>query len=382
MQRGCNHLVEQSLSHGGNIYHAARESSREALDFCDFSASINPLGIPASVQRTLRNAAPKILHYPDPDGLELRQAIARRHRIRPEHVVLGNGTTELIYTLPSALDIRHGLIIGPTFSEYERALILAGSQVTAVSARSNDNYRPPINEALEMMKSSRPSSRELKTRNTAIDAVFLCNPNSPTGQSVSRNMVYRALGDVKQRNGRLIVDETFVDFCEEKSVVSRAARDDSLLVLRSFTKFYGIPGLRVGYAVGTESVIRTLQDRLPPWSVNVLAQEAALACLSDHRYKAKSLRSLERNRERFRRQLHGIPRLQVYPSFANFLLVELPKPLTSRLVTGVLMEYGLLVRDCSNYPGLNARTLRFAVRTPKENARLINRLRQVVSAGK
>ncbi len=147
-------------------------------------------------------------------------------------------------------------------------------------AQSGANYRPPLGEALDMMKPPRPPSRVSRTRQTPIDAVFLCNPNSPTGQSVSRNMVYRALNEIKRNGGRFIVDETFVDFCEEKSVVRRAAHDDSLLVLRSFTKFYGIPGLRIGYAVGTEQALKPIRDRLPPWSVNVLAQDAALGCLS------------------------------------------------------------------------------------------------------
>jgi len=372
--------VEQPLSHGGNIYHAARESSREALDFCDFSASINPLGLPPSVQRILRNAVLKILHYPDPDGLALRQAIAHLHRIRPENVVLGNGTTELIYAIPDTLNIRHGLIIGPTFSEYERALVLAHSRVSAVFAQSKANYRPPIDEALEMMKQSRPSSRMSRTRQTPIDAVFLCNPNSPTGQNVSRNMVYRALAEIKRNGGRFIVDETFVDFCEEKSVVRRAAHDDSLLVLRSFTKFYGIPGLRIGYAVGTEQALKPIREKLPPWSVNVLAQDAALGCLAAHRYKAKSLVFLQKERQAFRQGLQQIPGLTVYPSSANFLLVELPEPLTSRQVTAALMGHGFLVRDCSNYRGLNDRTLRLAVRTSKENSRLIKRLHLVLKA--
>lgn len=372
--------MEQPLSHGGNIYHAGRESSREALDFCDFSASINPFGIPSSVQRIVRNAVLKIVHYPDPDGVALRQAIARLHRIRPENVVLGNGTTELIYSIPDTLNIRHGLIIGPTFSEYERALVLAHSRVTSVLAQSGANYRPPLGEALDMMNQPRPSSHVSRIRQTSIDAVFLCNPNSPTGQSVSRNMVYRVLAEIKRNGARLIVDETFVDFCEEKSVVRRAAHDDSLLVLRSFTKFYGIPGLRIGYAVGTEQALKPIRDRLPPWSVNVLAQEAALGCLSVHRYKAKSLVFLQKERKAFRQALQQIPGLTVYPSSANFLLVELPEPLTSRQVTAALMGHGFLVRDCSNYRGLNAQTLRLAVRSSKDNSRLIKRLHSVLKA--
>ncbi len=370
--------MERHLSHGGNVYHAARVLSRDASDFCDFSASINPLGVPPAARRVLRTAINKIQHYPDPEGLALVQAIAERHRIAPENVLLGNGTVELIHAIPVALNVRRGLIIGPTFSEYERALQLSNARLTSVLAYPADNYRPPVRQVSERVNPSRFSNSG--RRRPPVDAVFLCNPNSPTGQSVSRNSVYRLLEAVMRQRGCLIVDETFVEFCEQKSVIRRAVRDDSLLVLRSFTKFYGIPGLRIGYAVGTEKRLRAIRDRLPPWSVNTLAQEAALACLQDVCYRQRTLRFFEKERPVFRRALERIPGFRVYPSAANFFLIELTGSLTSLQVQETLMERGFLVRDCSNYPGLHERMLRFAVRTSNENARLVKQLQHVMNA--
>lgn len=306
------------------------------------------------------------------------EAIARHHRIRPGNVLLGNGTMELIYAVPAALNVRRGLIVGPTFSEYERALALSNARVTSVLARQENHYQPPVHDVLTRLRPARASFRA-SPRRPSIDAVFLCNPNSPTGQSLSRRHVYRVLEAVTRQGGRLIVDETFVDFCEEKSGIRRAVRDDSLLVLRSFTKFYAIPGLRIGYAVGTEKVLQAIRNRLPPWSVNALAQEAAVACLQDTRYRRKSLWFLQKERPVFRQALERIPGLRVYPSSANFFLVELPRSLTSRQVRAALIERGLLVRDCSNYPGLHDHVLRFAVRTARENANLVRRLRDVVT---
>ncbi len=370
--------MERYLSHGGNVYHAARMLSRDTSEFCDFSASINPLGVPPAARRVLRNAIHRIQHYPDPEGLALVRAIAERHRVAPENVLLGNGTVELIYAIPVALNIKRGLIIGPTFSEYERALRLSNARVTTMLARASDGYRQPIHEVLERINPSRASGSS--RRRLSVGTTFLCNPNSPTGQGVSRNGVYRLLEAVKQQRGLLVVDETFVEFCEEKSVLRRAVRDDSLLVLRSFTKFYGIPGLRIGYAVGTEKTLQAVRNRLPPWSVNTLAQEAALACLQDLRYRQRTLRFFERERPVFRRALERIPGFRVYPSAANFFLVELTGSLTSRQVQETLMEHGFLVRDCSNYPGLHGRMLRFAVRTSAENARLVKYLQHAVNA--
>ena len=369
--------MERHVTHGGNVYHAARLLSREPSDLCDFSASINPLGVPLTARRVLQTAISHVQHYPDPEGLALVKAIAERHGISPDNVVLGNGTVELIYALPVALNIRHGLIVGPTFSEYERVLTLANARVTRVLARSEDDFRPPVREVLEKVGQPLPGSGKSRL---PIEAVFLCNPNSPTGQSISRNSVYRLLEAVKRRNGCLIVDETFVEFCEEQSVIRRAVCDDSLLVLKSFTKFYGIPGLRIGYAVGTEKRLQAIRNRLPPWSVNTLAQEAALACLQDYRYRNRTLRFFQKERPVFRRALERIPGIRVYPSSANFFLVELPGPLTSRQVQATLMERGFLVRDCSNYPGLHERMLRFAVRTSRENARLVKHLQHAVQA--
>ena len=366
------------MSHGGNVYHAARTLSRDASDFCDFSASINPLGIPPAARRVLRSAINKVQHYPDPEGLTLVRAISERHRIAPENVLLGNGTVELIYAIPAALHVRRGLVIGPAFSEYARALGLSNAHVTSVLAHPAGNYHPPVQAVLERMKPSRFSGSA--KRRAPVEDVFLCNPNSPTGQSVSRNNVYGLLEAVKRQDGRLIVDETFVEFCEKKSVIRRAVRDDSLLVLRSFTKFYGIPGLRIGYVVGTEKTLRAVRDRLPPWSVNTLAQEAALACLQDVRYKERTLRFFEKERPVFKRALERVPGFRVYPTSANFFLVELTGSLTSRQVQASLMERGFLVRDCSNYPGLHERMLRCAVRTSAENARLVKHLQHVVNS--
>lgn len=358
------------------MYHAARLLSRDPSDLCDFSASINPLGVPLAARRVLQTAINKVQHYPDPECLALVHAIAERHGLSPCNVLLGNGTVELIYAIPAALDIRHGLIIGPTFSEYERVLTLAHARVTRIVARSENDYRPPVYEVLEQVEQP-PSSGSGRL---PIDAVFLCNPNSPTGQSISRNSVHRLLKSVKRRGGCLIVDETFVEFCEEKSVIRRAVCDDSLLVLRSFTKFYGIPGLRIGYAVGTEKRLRAIRNRLPPWSVNTLAQEAALACMQDTDYRKRTLLFFQKERQVFRRALERIPGVRVYPSSANFFLVELSGSLTNRQVQATLMERGFLVRDCSNYPGLHERMLRFAVKTSHENARLVKQMQRVVKA--
>jgi len=383
---GSSQLVNPSADHGGNVYAAARESHRLLKHFCDFSASINPLGLPASARLALNAAVPLTVHYPDPDGYELREALAEARGIDLDTIVLGNGSTELIYALPSALGIRHGLVIGPTFTEYEQALIRAGGRCTYVFSRSNDSYAPPIDQVREILRRQRKRQTGAPGRGGVdtqpVDAIFLCNPNSPTGQMVPKEIVLSLLQDVSRAGGMLVVDEAFIDYCERHSVLGVAQSSSCLLVIRSFTKFFALPGLRVGYLVGAADTVARVRAVLPPWSVNVFAQTAAVAALHDQRYRRLSLMFMRQERPRFIKRLRGLSRLCVYPSRANFVLIELPLGLTASAVAQGLKKQGILVRDCLSIPGMNDRSLRVAVRRSLENDRLIAALKNVIKERK
>ena len=269
--------------HGGNVYRAAQELRLPVERILDFSASINPLGPPAVARRAIRSALKQITHYPDPDCRQLRQALAQQCGVDPGMILVGNGSTELIHLLPRALAIKSALIIGPTFEEYARALQDAGSTVRYVQARREERFRPPVTEVLRALSAKRPR----------FDAVFVCNPNNPTGQVITRPMM-RELAEVIERRQRwLIVDEAFIDYCQNQSVVSLLSAHPRIVVLRSLTKFYAMPGLRVGYLLGASKVVDQMKDRQPPWSVNSLAQAVSCAVLRDRAYKIKS-RSEER----------------------------------------------------------------------------------------
>ena len=368
--------------HGGDIYSAARGFSRAPLDWCDFSASINPLGLPQSIKRALLNSLLHICHYPDPKGLALRQALAKGHKVDVEQILLGNGSSELIHVLPRALAVSHGLVIGPTFVEFERALTNAGASCRYVMAEPSQQFVPPAEKIMEkisrLFTSSGRKQSGLPPNGGGGKMVFLCNPNSPTGQTLSRAKVLGLLAAVMDCGGLLVVDETFVDFCERISVIRMAATEESLLVLRSFTKFFAIPGLRIGYVVGTENNIAKIHPLLPPWSVNTFAQVAAVAGLNDEPYRVKSLEFIEKERHRFMRLLRTISGIRVYPSQANFFLLELSSRLSGRVIVEQLKQEGILVRLCENFQGLTAQHLRVAIRKPKENSRLVTLIRSIV----
>lgn len=347
--------------HGGNVYKVAREQRIPVDRIVDFSASINPLGFPTAGLRAIRTALKQIVHYPDPDCWQLRQELAQQCDVDPEMILVGNGSTELIHLLPRALGIKSALIVGPTFEEYANALTDAGSAFQYLHARREERFLPPVKDALRTFSATR----------SKFDAIFLCNPNNPTGQVMDRQAVRELAEAIERQQGWLIVDEAFIDYCPHQAVVSLLKEYPRLIVLRSLTKFYAMPGLRIGYLVGASQVVERLKDRQPPWSVNSLAQEVSLAVLQDQTYATKSRTFMKVERSRFMRGLRSLSGLRVYPSAANFVLIELPAATSAGAVTDRLASERLLVRDCSTLPGLTSQMIRLAIKTAKENRQLL-----------
>ena len=357
-------VVKETCGHGGNVYAAARDLRRSVKTVLDFSASINPLGPSPDVGRALAAGARLIDHYPDPDCVSLRGALASRWKLSPEHFVIGNGSTELIDLIPRALRLRSALIVGPTFSEYADALHRAGARSRTVFAMRSDGYRPPVEEVICY-------ARLRGKKGQPPDAIFLCNPNSPTGQVYDRNELMSIIKKAGRLRTWIILDETFVEYCDECSMLPWLSQYPRLILLRSFTKFYALPGLRIGYSVSSPRTAAVLRQAQPPWSVNALAQRAAEIAMRDRVHTRRSLRYLRLERERLVDELSSIPGLILFPSRANFLLLELPKPHRARVVAAELRRQGLLIRDCSRVPGLTNRMIRVAVRARGENDRLI-----------
>jgi threonine-phosphate decarboxylase len=313
-------------------------------------------------------------HYPDPNCWDLRQALAVFWRIDPGQIVVGNGSTELIDALPRALGIHRLLVVQPTFSEYAAAMVRAGGQAAALYAERRDQYAIPIDRLCHVMETGRHDGR-------SIDGVVLCHPNSPTGQACSADDVARLAKATRRRGLWLVIDEAFADYCPERSVLLHAASWTHVVILRSMTKFYALPGLRVGYAVATSITARRLQRQLPPWSVSAMGQVAALAAVTDMGHARKSLRFMERERERLRALLVALPGCVVMPTHANYFLLELPRGRQARDMTEQLRSRGLLIRDCSSVPGMNSRSIRLAVRSVQDNDRIVRTISRLLLQG-
>lgn len=360
--------------HGGDVYAAARELRRPLMEIIDFSASINPLGPSPRAWRAITGARQLLRHYPDPDCWALRRALAKRWKCDPGQIVVGNGSTELIHVLPRALEIRSLVVVQPTFSEYAAAMERSGGHVTAIQADRTQQYAIPIDRLCQLMNRRATGRR-------GIDAVILCNPNSPTGQACRADEVLRVARVAQRRGIWLIVDETFADYCQERSVLPLTTSLSRVVVLRSLTKFYGLPGLRVGYAVAVSSVAEQVRRLVPPWSVNTMGQVSALAALHDTGHAKQSLSFMKKERTRFARLLSSIPGCFVMPAHANYVFMELPGGRHASEVTAGLRREGFLIRDCSSVPGATAGSIRVAVRSRRDNDRLVKALTQLLCQG-
>ncbi|MCE5263600.1 MAG: cobyric acid synthase [Deltaproteobacteria bacterium] len=348
--------------HGGNLRRIALASGRAMGEILDFSANINPLGPPESFRPLISARIAELVHYPDPDCTELVRAFSVRYGVSPDEVLMGNGSTELLFLLPQICGKARALIPCPAYLDYARAAELAGCTVVSIPLREEAGFAADL-EAIG-----------LQLRGDEI--LLLGRPNNPTGQMIPAAGVRELAAG---HPGTLfVVDEAFADFAPEAEPLIAAGRPENIVILKSLTKFYAMPGLRLGAIVATPKRISRLRDRMPPWSVNTLAQAAGEACLRDSDYAAETCRFVGEWRAELAAALGALPGLFVYPGAANFLLVRTDRrDLDASEIGRRLLQEGIAIRDCANFAGLDRRFFRVAVRTAAENDRLCQALGQV-----
>lgn len=367
--------MTQPVVHGGQVHQIAKALGRTVDSFIDFSASINPFGPPSPVLDAMQQALPACGHYPDPTAEDLRMRLAKEHGISSDSIVLGNGSSELIRILPRALSLCQGYVAGPTFMEYEASLHIAAARCTYVLATSAEKYAPPLGQLSLLVD----GIQKHRFRNEdSFTAVFVCNPNSPTGRVVSARSLRTLYRQIEQAGLWMVVDEAFIDFCPSHSLIKEIPNARRLLILRSFTKFYGMPGIRLGYLVGAPETVTKIRRFLPPWSVSHFAQEAGVAALDDVKYRRRSVKFMQQERQRFMTRLRGVPGLRIIPTSANFVMVELPSKCVTANLVSRLTRQGILVRDCQTFSGMTQPALRLAIRYPPDNNRVIHALKEAL----
>lgn len=337
--------------HGGNL--------TAYPGFLDFSANINPLGMPRSVRDAVIASADKWEHYPDPACTALTSAISEYENLPADRIVCGNGAADLIYRIAFTFRPKQALVCAPTFSEYESALQAVGCNVCHYLLHESTGFR---------LQSDFPDQLTHET-----DILFVCTPNNPTGLRISPDLLSRIAEKCLAENILLVCDECFLDFTAQAEQYSlRQAMNRNTIILKAFTKLYAIPGLRLGYLFcGSSEFAERIRNCGQYWSVSVPAQAAGIAALSELKFVSQTVRYVADQRKILSENLRKCG-IHVYPSDANFLLLR-----TEKRFADNMKRHQILVRSCSDYIGLTESHFRIAVRTESENAALIRAIREV-----
>ncbi len=348
------------LIHGGDWAGYETEYGKAALDL---SANISPLGMPAGVREAAVLALEKADRYPDPLCRELREALSAYHGVPKEKIVCGNGAADLIYRLCRAVRPGKSAVFSPGFAEYELALREENSEVCRIVLSEKEDFRLTVEKTAQV-----PEDCQL---------LFLCNPNNPTGLLTAREILLPLLRQCEKQGTVLAVDECFLELCgrpEEYTLMGELSKSRRLVILKAFTKTYAMAGLRLGYALCSDTELsEKLQKSGQPWAVSCVAEAAGKAALTERTY-VRELRSLlAEERQRMTKALRELG-LRVIEGQANYLLFFS----SDRLLAEKLRNRGILIRDCSNYPGLSEGWYRTALRTKRENSALLIQLREVL----
>jgi len=350
--------------HGGNVWEAHQKYKIPPEEIIDFSANINPMKIPPEVKKILKERLNVISYYPDPECKELKNKLSKSLNIPYRNLIVGNGSNELIFLYTRTLNPKRGLIPIPTYSEYERALKNIKARIKFVQLREDKDFKIDPKEIIDRLR--------------GIEVLFLCNPNNPTGYLTPKEELLQLLEVTERKRVFLILDETFIDLKEEESLIREVPKREYLFILRSFSKFFGIPGLRLGYGVGSKKFIKRLEKIREPWTVNIFAQLAGSQILNEFNYIKRSRSYIEKEKRLFFEELLKINGIKPYPSSANFILVKIEAPVTSTRIQEELIKHRIMVRDCSNFRGFKGSFIRMAVRTRKENLSLIKALKEIL----
>lgn len=355
-----------AAGHGGNLHQLARQAGRDVDQILDFSASINPLGPPEGLRAAMARGIERLVHYPDPDCSELVALLADRYGVARDQVVVGNGSTELLFALPRAVDCRRAVIPVPAYIDYAAAVQAAGREAVLLPLREDADF------ALDWQTLDDSLGESLGEG----EMVVLGQPNNPTGRAFDPDE-FRALA-ARHPATTFVIDEAFADFVEGyRSLGERL--EPNWIVMRSLTKFYAIPGLRLGFAIAEPATIRRIRSQIPPWSVGVLAQQAAVALLADEDFRRRSVALVGSERRRLAEALLELPGLYVYPSVTNFLLVRLDRSdVQATALANRLLQDGIAIRTFGQGQYLDERFFRVAVRSAAENSRLCEALAAVL----
>jgi len=357
MRINPNISAHQQIPHGGpfSIIHPSS-------DILDFSSNINPMGISSLMRKTIKNQLDTIQIYPDSESTQLRKNLQRYTKIPSSQIVVGNGATEIIYNFCQAfLSNKTSVLIPiPTFGEYESAAKLSGVKVSFFKTM---NLEKDIDDFISKIPNN--------------GCVFICNPNNPTGNLITKKTLQKIIILANKRKTLVFIDECFIELVPDhnESIIKLVKKYDNLFILRSLTKSFALAGLRIGYGIGSKQMISILNKIKIPWNVSGLAQQAASIALSHSSYLTKVKKIIKKESYYLINYISKLKGFQCNATSTNFILIKTKTK--SKILQKKLLKKKILIRDCSTIRGLNDNYIRIAVKTRKENEKLIKALERL-----
>lgn len=349
-----------TYQHGGEMY--------DKNIRLDFSININPFGMPETVKNKIISEIEAYKNYPDDFCRELRNAIAQKENISEDWILCGNGAADMIYRLCYAKRPKKALLLAPTFSEYEKALLQVGCKIDYYQLQEGQNFSIQ-EDFFSFLKEE-------------LDIVFLCNPNNPVGNIIPMPILER-INDICKENGIfLAIDECFMEFTEKKnSMIKKIGENPHSCIIKAFTKTYAMAGIRLGYIICSDrNLLHKIKEAGAPWSVSIPAQKAGIAALKEKEYLLKTIAYLKEEREFLEKELKKLGCI-VFPSEANYILWKF-EPLIGRDLYQKMLEKKILIRQCANYRGLGEHYYRICIGLHEENKCLLEQLEKCLEESK
>lgn len=358
-----NKLEPKEHFHGSDLEKIEEIYGIPKENIISFSANVNPLGISYDLRKELPKHLDAITRYPDREYTSLRKCIGEYVHTDYENILVGNGSTELISLVAQIMQPKNALIVGPTYSEYEHEISLVGGRSHYFRLQESDRF------LLDIKALSKALTKD-------VDLLVLCNPNNPTSSQIDRQTMRIILDNCKEHGIFVMVDETYVEFSENTSEITSIPLTgyyNNIIILRGISKFFAAPGLRLGYAIcGNHELLKEIDNRKNPWTINSLAAIAGEIMFKDTEYINETWELISSERKRICEILEKCPNLKFYKPHANFILVKILKEdVTSEELFDTAIRQGLMIRDCSTFPFLDNKYIRFCFMNPEDNDKLV-----------
>lgn len=349
-------IKHHPISHGGRY-----SGGNQQIDVLDFSSNTSPAGMPSSVKSAMRKRLGEMEHYPDTYSTNLISSLKKYTGLSGSNIVVGNGAIEILYNFCNSFLFKKRVLIPiPTFSEYESASKLADCKFTFFKTMN-------LSENIDSFVSKIPTN----------GCVFVCNPNNPTGSLLSKKQLIKIISTAKNKSSFVFVDECFIELVpgSSQSIINLVKKYDNLFVLRSLTKSFGLAGIRIGYGIGSKTIIEILKKIKIPWSVNALAQEAGILAIKNKSHIIKSKLLIQKESNFLKNKIAEISGFECHDSSTNFILIKTKQDSTK--IQKKLLKHKILIRDCKNFRGLNNHYIRIAVKSHRDNLKLVDAMETI-----